>query len=130
MHQAQSKVVGSADFATALNVAQLALKHRQNKNLRQRIVVFLGSPLNGVAADDKHLARLAKKLKKNNIAVDVVCFGDGIEEGEGNLLKGFVGGATSGENSHLVTAPPDPRRLLSERRALFACVVRRPRSAR
>ena len=30
-------------------VAQLALKHRQNKNQRQRIVIFVGSP---IAADE------------------------------------------------------------------------------
>ena len=26
-------------------IAQLALKHRQNKNQRQRIVIFIGSPI-------------------------------------------------------------------------------------
>ncbi|KAG8702427.1 proteasome regulatory particle base subunit rpn10 [Ceratobasidium sp. 394] len=47
-----TKIGGNADLATGLAVAQLALKHRQNKNQRQRIVVFLGSPLD---ADEKSL---------------------------------------------------------------------------
>ena len=47
---------------------------------------------------------LAKKLKKNNVAVDIVCFGDGIEEpdAEGKtVLKSFVEAANSGDNSYV-----------------------------
>lgn len=40
-----SKQGGEAHLQTAIQVAQLALKHRQNKNQRQRIIVFVGSPL-------------------------------------------------------------------------------------
>jgi 26S proteasome regulatory subunit N10 len=36
---------GEANIATAVQIAQLALKHRQNKNQRQRIVIFAGSPV-------------------------------------------------------------------------------------
>lgn len=92
---------GSADLQTAINVAQLALKHRQNKNLRQRIIVFLGSPAAGSPGlDEKSIQKLAKKLKKNNIAIDIICFGDGIEEdSETSLLKALVDGANSGDNS-------------------------------
>jgi 26S proteasome regulatory subunit N10 len=97
VHRTSSKIGGAADMQTALGIAQLALKHRQNKNLRQRVVLFLGSPLAG--ADDKALVRLAKKLKKNNVAVDIVAFGDGIEEGETSVLRSFVDAANSGDNS-------------------------------
>ena len=46
-------------------IAQLALKHRQNKNLRQREIVFVGSPLDDASPDaERALFRLAKKLKK------------------------------------------------------------------
>jgi 26S proteasome regulatory subunit N10 len=38
-------VEGEADIASAVQIAQLALKHRQNKNQRQRIVIFCGSPV-------------------------------------------------------------------------------------
>lgn len=101
IHAASSKVGGVADITTAIAVAQLALKHRQNKNLRQRIVVFVGSPLEGQSADERNMIRLAKKLKKNNVAVDVIAFGDGIEEGEGNVLRTFVENANSGDNSYV-----------------------------
>ena len=59
----------------------LALKHRQNKSQRQRVVVFAGSP---VSEDEETLVRLGKKLKKNNVAVDVVAFAN-IEENEAKL---------------------------------------------
>lgn len=96
------KIGGVPDLPTAINVAQLALKHRQNKNLRQRIVVLLGSPLDGVpGTDEQNLSKLAKRLKKNNIALDIICFGDGIEEGpSGNpVLKEFVEGINNSDNS-------------------------------
>lgn len=75
-------------------VSQLALKHRENKSLRQRILVFVGSPLPDAEAE---LVRLGKKLKKNNIAVDVVTFG----ETEENMAKlnAFIESVNSGENS-------------------------------
>lgn len=114
MHDAKAKLGGSVDLPTAINVATLALKHRQNKNLRQRILVFLGSPLDGPGVDEKSLVRLAKKLKKNNIAIDIVCYGDALEGDVMTVLRAFIENVNSGDNSHLVSAPPDPRRLLSE----------------
>ncbi|KAJ3749176.1 hypothetical protein DFH05DRAFT_1390396 [Lentinula detonsa] len=118
IHTTSSKVGGAIDIPTAIAVAQLALKHRENKNLRQRIIVFVGSPLEGPAADEKGMVKLAKKLKKNNVAVDVVCFGDGIEEPvsgqeDKSVLKSFVENANSADNSHLVVVPPGPR-LISD----------------
>lgn len=102
IHKASNKIGGEIDIPTAIAVAQLALKHRENKNLRQRIIVFVASPLEGQAADEKAMVKLAKKLKKNNVAIDIICFGDGIEEpGEDGktVLKTFVEAATSGDNS-------------------------------
>ena len=39
------EIEGEANLASSVQIAQLALKHRQNKNQRQRIVIFIGSPL-------------------------------------------------------------------------------------
>jgi len=103
-----TKIGGEADIATGIQVAQLALKHRPNKSQRQRIVVFVGSPVN---ADEKSLVRLGKKLKKNNIAIDLVNFGED-EENQGKLEE-FVKATDSANNSHLVSVPPGPH-LLSD----------------
>ncbi|KAG0366545.1 hypothetical protein BC939DRAFT_444515 [Gamsiella multidivaricata] len=99
---------GQVSFTTSVQIAQLALKHRQNKNQRQRIIVFVGSP---VEEDEKTLVKLAKKLKKNNIAVDVINFG---EEAENTTkLEAFVAAVNNNDNSNLVTVPPGPH-LLSD----------------
>ncbi len=45
------------------------------------------------------MVKLAKRLKKNNVAVDIVAFGDGIEEGERSILKTFIDNITTGDNS-------------------------------
>ena len=41
----QMEIEGDVHLATAIQIAQLALKHRENKNQRQRIVIFIGSPI-------------------------------------------------------------------------------------
>ncbi|KAJ1031266.1 hypothetical protein NDA18_002484 [Ustilago nuda] len=104
----RSKIVGNADVATGINVASLALKHRQNKNQRQRVIVFVGSP---VAQSEDDLIKLGKKLKKNNIAVDIINFGEDAENQE--KLSKFIEAVNSGENSHLLSVPTGPQ-LLSD----------------
>ena len=46
--------------------------------------------------------RIAKKLKKNNVAVDIVSFGSDDENSE--KLEAFLE-AVNSDNSHLVTVP-------------------------
>ncbi|KAJ0406194.1 hypothetical protein P43SY_000378 [Pythium insidiosum] len=94
-------VGGTLKLSNALQVAQLALKHRRNKTGAQRVVVFVGSP---IAEDEKALVKIGKLLKKNNIAVDVVSLGD--IDANGPKLQAFVDAASSSNNSHLVTVPP------------------------
>lgn len=43
------EIEGSSNIARSVQIAQLALKHRQNKNQRSRLVLFVGSPI----AEDK-----------------------------------------------------------------------------
>jgi len=106
VHNTSTNLGRTASIPTAIAIAQLALKHRQNKTLRQRVVVFVGSPLEDVSPDaERALVRLAKKLKKNNVALDVIAFGDGIEEaGEGgrSILRTFVETASSSDNSYVL----------------------------
>jgi 26S proteasome regulatory subunit N10 len=112
VHQTSTNLGRTASIPTAIAIAQLALKHRQNKNLRQRVVVFVGSPLEDASAEaERALVRLAKKLKKNNVALDVVAFGDGIEQaGEGghSILRAFVENASSSDNSYVPSSSHFP----------------------
>ncbi|CAI5462304.1 unnamed protein product [Closterium sp. Yama58-4] len=100
------EVGGDTNLLSGLQVAQLALKHRQNKNQRQRIVLFIGSP---VAADIETLVKAGKRLKKNNVALDVVSFGwDGEDEDKQAKLEALLGAVNSNDNSHLLHVPPGP----------------------
>lgn len=81
---------------------QLALKHRQNKTQRQRIVAFVCSP---VKDSEKTLVSLAKKLKKVNTSVDFVLFGEGEGSETHEKLTKFNETVKAGEGSHLVTIP-------------------------
>jgi 26S proteasome regulatory subunit N10 len=89
-----SKLGGQSDLASGINIAQLALKHRENKSLRQRILILVGSPIPDVQED---LVKLGKRLKKNNVAIDIVSFGE-IEENESKLAA-FIESVNSGDNS-------------------------------
>ncbi|RPD74655.1 hypothetical protein L226DRAFT_509121 [Lentinus tigrinus ALCF2SS1-7] len=113
INSAEDKLGGSCNIPNAIEKALLALKHRSNKNLRQRIVVFVGSPLEDQAADEKFMVKLAKRLKKNNVAVDFIVFGDGIEEGERSIVKTFIENVNTGDNSHYLSVPPGTH-LLSD----------------
>lgn len=102
---------GEANIVASLKTAQLALKNRQNKNLRQRIIVFIGSPLK---VDVKALTKAAKQLKKNNVAVDVVSFApENMDNENEQILTDFVNAVNSGDNSHLVKVLPNTGHLVN-----------------
>jgi len=100
------KVGGLANLSAGIQVAQLSLKHRQNKNQRQRIIVFVGSPVN---EEESALVKLGKKLKKNSVALDIINFGEEAENAA--KLEALLNAVNSDDNSHLVTIPPGPHVL-------------------
>lgn len=73
---ARVKIGGTVDLITSIQIAQLALKHRKNKNGGQRIVVFVGGQL---FEPVEALVKLGKQLKKNNVSIDVICLGENDE---------------------------------------------------
>ena len=96
---------GDIRFISGIKIAHLALKHRQGKNHKTRIVAFVGSP---IEADEKEMVKLAKKLKKEKVNIDIVNFGE--DEANADLLNKFVTtiNGKEGTGSHLVTIPPGP----------------------
>lgn len=100
------KIGGASNLSAGIQVAQLSLKHRQNKNQRQRIIVFVGSP---VSEEQAALVKLGKKLKKNSVALDIVNFGEEAENT--SKLEALLNAVNSDDNSHLVTVPPGPHVL-------------------
>ncbi|KNC51688.1 26S proteasome non-ATPase regulatory subunit 4 [Thecamonas trahens ATCC 50062] len=107
---------GTADFVAALQVAQLALKHRPNPIQRQRILLFVGSP---VVAETPVLVKLAKQLKKNKVSVDVVNFGE--TEANVEKLEAFIAAVNSGESSNLLNVAAGETRNLRD--ILFSSAI-------
>jgi len=95
----ESTLGGKADIGAGVQVAKLALQHRKGRGA-QRIIVFVGSP---VENGDKELTKIAKQLKKNNVAIDIVSIGE-FDENEAKL-KTLVDTANNQDNSHLVSVP-------------------------
>nr|GMC57427.1 26S proteasome non-ATPase regulatory subunit 4 homolog [Ipomoea batatas] len=101
------EIGGEMNLAAGIQVAQLALKHRQNKNQQQRIIVFAGSPVN---YDKKVLEMIGRKLKKNSVSLDVVNFGED-DEGKAEKLEALVAAVNNNNSSHIVHVPPGPNAL-------------------
>jgi 26S proteasome regulatory subunit N10 len=127
LHRTKSKIRGNAHLATGIQIAgvsitgflcserklnyllKLALKHRQNKLQKQRIIIFNCSP---IPEDEKTLVKLAKKMKKLGVSIDFVAFGE-IEDDVTKKLQAFNDNVKGGDGSHLAIIPPGPG-LLSD----------------
>jgi len=70
-------VIPLADCENFLFLYKLALKHRQGKNHKMRIIAFVGSP---VEDNEKDLVKLAKRLKKEKVNVDIINFGEEVSK--------------------------------------------------
>ncbi|KAL0449716.1 UNVERIFIED_CONTAM: 26S proteasome non-ATPase regulatory subunit [Sesamum latifolium] len=101
------EIGGEMNLAAGIQVAQLALKHRQNKKQQQRIIVFAGSP---VKYDKKVLELIGRKLKKNSVALDIVNFGEE-DEGKRAKLEALLAAVNNNDSSHIVHVPPGPSAL-------------------
>lgn len=111
LHRVQPN--GNINLLTGIRIAHLALKHRQGKNHKMRIVVFVGSP---VVTDEKEIVKLAKRLKKEKVNVDVVSFGEDADNS--SLLTAFINTLNGKDNatggSHLVSVPAGGCVVLSD----------------
>ncbi|KAK3866835.1 hypothetical protein Pcinc_027658 [Petrolisthes cinctipes] len=96
---------GNINLLTGIRIAHLALKHRQSKNHKMRIVAFVGSP---IEVEEREAVKVAKKLKKEKVNIDIISFGE--TEMNQTLLEAMVSAINGreGGSSHLVTVPPSP----------------------
>ncbi|XP_068646831.1 26S proteasome non-ATPase regulatory subunit 4 homolog isoform X2 [Aristolochia californica] len=95
------EIGGEMNLTAGIQVAQLALKHRQNKKQQQRIIVFAGSP---VKYDKKVLETIGRGLKKNSVALDIVDFGEE-DDGKHGKLAALIGAVNKNDSSHIVHVP-------------------------
>ena len=57
-----------------------------------------------VAVDKKTLESIGKKLKKNNVSLDIVNFGEE-EDGKSEKLDALLAAVNSNDSSHIVHVP-------------------------
>lgn len=105
---------GSIHLGTAIRIADLTLKHRQNKHQRERIIVFVCSPISDTKEE---LIKLGKKLKKNGVTLDIINFGE--IDSNTEILQAFFDAVsdpevTNTEGSHFVTLQPGSRLLYEQ----------------
>ncbi|PGG96322.1 26S proteasome regulatory subunit N10 [Blastomyces parvus] len=105
----RTKIRGQPHLASSIQVAGLALKHRRERAQRQRIIVFTCSP---IAEDEKTLIKLAKRMKKYNVSVDFVAFGD-LDDDTIKKLEAFNENVNGADGSHLAIIHPGAN-LLSD----------------
>ncbi|XP_008788419.2 26S proteasome non-ATPase regulatory subunit 4 homolog isoform X2 [Phoenix dactylifera] len=101
------EIGGELNLTAGIQVAQLALKHRQNKKQQQRIIVFAGSP---IKYDKKTLEAIGRKLKKNSVSLDIVDFGE-CDDGKPEKLETLISVVNNNDSSHIVRVPPGPNAL-------------------
>ncbi|XP_057416600.1 26S proteasome non-ATPase regulatory subunit 4 homolog [Lotus japonicus] len=101
------EIGGEMNLAAGIQVAQLALKHRQNKKQQQRIIVFTGSP---IKHEKKMLEMIGRKLKKNSVALDIVNFGEE-DEGKTEKLDALLAAVNNNDTSRMAHVPPGPNAL-------------------
>ena len=97
-------IEGNSDVLKSIKVAQLSLKNRPNKAARQRIVVFIGHPLEGTEQDFEQVGML---LKRNNVSVDIVNFAhpDNVSRLQ-TLVDAANQGQTENPTSHFMDVAP------------------------
>ena len=78
----------------------MALKHRQGKNHKPRVIIFIASP---IQVEHNEFIKLAKRLKKEKVNIDIINFGE--EEANRDILNEFVNtiNGKEGTASHLVS---------------------------
>lgn len=96
------KIHGECDFVTACNISLLVLKNRQNKVQKQRILMFVASPIKNKIDE---MVLLGKKLKKNNVAIDVISLGN--VDANRDLVEALITNANNSNNSHFLEVSPE-----------------------
>ncbi|KRZ60246.1 26S proteasome non-ATPase regulatory subunit 4 [Trichinella nativa] len=93
---------GTANFLNGIRVSQLALKHRYGRTHKGRIIVFIGSPLKNA---DNEIFKVAQRMKKEKIAIDVIAFGEEARKSKKLSLFASIMNSSGSENCQLVIVP-------------------------
>lgn len=114
---ATTTVNGSSNLLSAIKVAMLVLKNRQNPVQHQRIIAFVGSPLrtwqqkSQEPVSDDQINQLVKQMTRQRVALDLILFGAEQEQNKAlaqSLINALSQTADPDQDpSHLLTIPCD-----------------------
>ena len=123
------------DLAAGIQLAQLALKHRQNKKQQQYLLYllegvyshaslcffifffcllhfhrFISSGFSPIKQEKKTLESIGRKLKKNSVPLDIVNFSEE-DDAKTEKLDALLAAVNNNDTSHIVHVPPGPNAL-------------------
>ncbi|KAL0289993.1 UNVERIFIED_CONTAM: 26S proteasome non-ATPase regulatory subunit [Sesamum angustifolium] len=104
------EIGGEMNLAAGIQVAQLALKHRQKDKFAVYTFCLIFHVSSPVKYDKKVLELIGRKLKKNSVALDIVNFGEEDEEKK-EKLEALLAAVNNNDSSHIVHVPPGPSAL-------------------
>ncbi|KAJ3451205.1 26s proteasome non-atpase regulatory subunit 4 [Anaeramoeba flamelloides] len=103
------QIEGKLDLISSIEISQLSLKHRSNKEHAQRIIMFVASPLEEKKED---LEKIGSQLRKASISIDIISFGE--TERNEEKLSALIDNANSGDNCHLLSVPTSTGIILAD----------------
>jgi len=102
LHRVKDRIGGKCNFAQSLKIGQLVLNHKRNQLQSLRIITFIGSP---IFDSETELVAIAEILRKNNISLDIISFGEtDVNDSKLELLFKTIS-KDSGPGSSLIKVP-------------------------
>ena len=102
------QIGGDNKFAKALQIAQLALKHRINKNQRERIIAFVASE---IRESETEVIDICRKMRRNNTQIDIINIGNAANV---NILKTIIDTVNIEDQSFLLNYEKQGQESLNE----------------
>lgn len=102
------QVGGQSRFAKSLQIAQLALKHRVNKNQRERIIIFVASEIKESEAE---IIDICRKMRRNNTQIDIININNSSNV---NILKTIIDTVNIEDQSSMVNYDKQTVETLTE----------------
>lgn len=102
------QVGGANKFGKALQIAQLALKHRVNKKQKERIIAFVASE---IRENDTEIIDICRKMRRNNTQIDIINI---CNRSNANILKTIIDTVNIDDQSCLVNYEHQGAETLNE----------------
>lgn len=99
---------GDSRFAKSLQIAHLALKHRVNKNQKERIIAFVTSEIH---ENEAEIIDICRKMRRNNTQIDIINISN---SGNVNILKTIIDTVNIDDQSYFLNYDKQGAESLNE----------------